>query len=380
MQRLSLANALRREQLIYWRDHPDQEGLTGPAVMDSRSVKSGTASLFSKNTVAKSDILGVASSLQGPQVAVANQPHTIYADTVIGGSHSSRVPDVPGASLQSETFECPYCRLNLNSAVMQDRMAWKRHVFRDLRPYTCSYPSCPSSDKLYPTKHDWIYHEAQLHRRKWVCRDCHLDFPSPGEMSAHLELGHPGRTSSSSHLEIYEMAVDDADPAECPLCPMKSNLKAIFKHLARHMEELSLFALPRLIEDEDNEEQANENDGEARSHLSFADVDLQSHFEFAVDIGPGNGEQSALVPNLQKNAARINEGVWESYKDIIIGKYTNGMSLADVAIYMEEEHGFVATKRQYVRRIGTVWGVRKYRARMENNLGPKKERRDKSPC
>ncbi|KAK0733075.1 hypothetical protein B0T26DRAFT_4524 [Lasiosphaeria miniovina] len=78
MQRLSLANALRREQLIYWRDHPDQVIFTEPTapaqpfpasqgpIVDGESVKSGTVSLFSKNTVAKSDILGVASSLQGP--------------------------------------------------------------------------------------------------------------------------------------------------------------------------------------------------------------------------------------------------------------------------------------------------------------------------
>jgi hypothetical protein len=140
IERLALANARRRGQLLYWRDHPDQVISTyqvpinttktrvteaaapGKRLLDGKSVKSTSTSLFSKNSMEMSDILGPANSKTGsPSLA----PRTTYCETIIGGSHSTRVPDAPEESTQSVTFECPYCHLELDSVAMRDRMTWK---------------------------------------------------------------------------------------------------------------------------------------------------------------------------------------------------------------------------------------------------------------
>lgn len=40
--------------------------------------------------------------------------------------------------------------------------------------------------------------------------------------------------------------MNDQRLIECPLCNMVGGLKSVLTHVSRHMEELSLFALPRL--------------------------------------------------------------------------------------------------------------------------------------
>lgn len=132
----------------------------------------------------------------------------------------------------------------------------RRHVFRDLRPYICSHSSCPSADKLYPNRHDWIYHEMQMHRRQWTCQECQLTVKSLEEMATHLEISHASSRTETQRivaLGLYEQPIDETAPAECPLCYTKSPLKLMLEHLGRHLEELSLFALPKPIEDDDQE-------------------------------------------------------------------------------------------------------------------------------
>lgn len=125
-ERIARANARRREQFIYWANHPDQ---SAPEKADTalcikqteatKSVKSAETSLFSKNTVARSDIVGVVM----PTID-SSGARTVYAETVVDSAYISRVPDAP-VNPDSTMFECPYCHIELNSASMQDRMTWK---------------------------------------------------------------------------------------------------------------------------------------------------------------------------------------------------------------------------------------------------------------
>ncbi len=66
----------------------------------------------------------------------------------------------------------------------------RRHVFRDLRPYTCTFAKCSNPDKLYATRRDWVYHEMQMHRRQWNCRSCDGQFATRDLMTSHLEMSH----------------------------------------------------------------------------------------------------------------------------------------------------------------------------------------------
>jgi len=150
-------------------------------------------------------------------------------------------------------------------------------VFRDLRPYICLHPACPNQDKLYATRHDWIYHEMQMHRRQWTCRDCHDTFFSREDMRAHLGSKHSSVGSSQMSdasrdalLVLHEQAMDEWLPASCPLCRRKSDLKSMLAHLGGHMEQLSLFALPRSVvdmEDEVGDEEENKPDGVSQTSM-----------------------------------------------------------------------------------------------------------------
>ncbi|KAK3985658.1 hypothetical protein QBC44DRAFT_384663 [Cladorrhinum sp. PSN332] len=263
IKRLAQANARRREQFAYWQEHPDEpvnnSGEHG-RIRDSRSVKSsGTSIVFSKDTVARSDIFGPSIPLQSD--AEERGPHTTYAPTVFGGTGSASVPKIPKEAEASATFECPYCHLELSSNDMKNRMTWKRHIFRDLRPYTCTYTTCPTGDKLYSSRSDWIYHEMQIHRRRWVCEPCQFVALSSGEMSAHLRSSHSMAESlSKSYSDIYERVMDDSQPATCPLCQMASTLRDMLRHLAQHLESLSLFTLPRLEADAENDQTDGSHD------------------------------------------------------------------------------------------------------------------------
>ncbi|KAK3319350.1 hypothetical protein B0H66DRAFT_624042 [Apodospora peruviana] len=93
---------------------------------------------------------------------------------------------------------------------------------------------------------------------------------------------------------------------------------------------------------------------------------------------PRNKDWS-FVNNAQINAPRIQDEVWESHKATILREYKDkGKTLEDVMKYMAQKHGFVATKRQYIHRIGTKWAVKKYKNGESSNR-PRKPKRAPSP-
>jgi hypothetical protein len=66
-------------------------------------------------------------------------------------------------------------------------------------------------------------------------------------MAGHLNHEHAGSFEQRQlmiMLEMSERPMDDAAPAECPLCPAQDSLGRLLGHLAQHLEEISLFALP----------------------------------------------------------------------------------------------------------------------------------------
>jgi len=124
----------------------------------------------------------------------------------------------------------------------------RRHVFRDLRPYVCTHSSCSSPDKMYATRRQWAYHEMQMHRRQWTCRQCNgTTFGSRGLMGTHLRTNHPRSWTEqqlSILLDMSEGPLDETQVLACPICPNELYLSRLLPHLADHMEEISLFVLP----------------------------------------------------------------------------------------------------------------------------------------
>jgi hypothetical protein len=133
----------------------------------------------------------------------------------------------------------------------------RKHVFRDLRPYVCSFEKCPDPGRLFVTRHDWIYHEQQMHRRKWICLSgCAKDLPSKASMVHHLLTKHSSTISErqvSTHADMCEREVNETESDFCLICREGMPTSRLYHHLATHMEELALFVLPLIPDDSEDE-------------------------------------------------------------------------------------------------------------------------------
>ena len=151
---------------------------------------------------------------------------TSYAPTLMGGG-AITIPAPPRASQDGAPFECPYCYFIIT---IQSTRSWNRHVFHDLQPYVCTEIGCSVPDKLYATRHEWMHHQKTVH-----CRQ-QSQSTGPGLQSEH---------------------------EKCHLCgDIQPPGKRQARHMARHLQELALFVLPR--SDEDSDEGKNDLDAEGR--------------------------------------------------------------------------------------------------------------------
>ncbi|KAK2877137.1 hypothetical protein FQN49_001381 [Arthroderma sp. PD_2] len=275
--RLARANARRREQLRYWVDHPyssrqDTANAFNPGLeqlpvgrrpvqasesqastlkppnsdLPSKEPKTGI-SMQSFSTAAISDIHDTNTNVR---------PLTVYSPTVVGSKRSNYIPSLPKAASENKTFLCPYCGATLESSKMKNEQSWMRHLFRDLRPYVCTFKNCQNSGKLFVTRRDWIYHELQIHRREFSCNQCHKVKSSRQDMSRHLREDH-SESISPTHLEIIldlssrQVDVSDSKKDPCLICGEEFSLHNLQKHLSHHMEDLALFVLSNTHEEEE---------------------------------------------------------------------------------------------------------------------------------
>lgn len=294
--RLGAGNTRRREQLRYWQEHPEQGSgmkmnaeipLPAPNVYQKLIVDPDTAlvgptpaksivhSIPASKFTAQSFSI-VAQSVLKDTATISGRPKTTYAASDYRPEATEiRLPDFPKAEKGAVTVPCPYCFAQLNVKEMANqRELWKyvhsflvlcilittrKHVFRDLRPYQCTWEHCSHSEKLYVTRHDWIFHETQIHRRQWTCRDCDETFKSKTSIENHMRGQHLGTFTEKQLpvlLNLCERAVEPTEPTECPLCekilPLASSRGGydLQSHLAWHLEQIALFVISRSDADE----------------------------------------------------------------------------------------------------------------------------------
>lgn len=149
---------------------------------------------------------------------------TTYAPSLTDGG-SITIPPPPKESAAGKEFECPYCffLIEINS-----KGSWTRHIFRDIKPYVCTMSDCTTPDRLFESRREWFFHVTLKHH------------------------------------------VDDLT---CPLCKdTLTSLRQFERHVARHLEELALFALPR----SEMDDESDENGLDARASSSGSHVGLGS--------------------------------------------------------------------------------------------------------
>lgn len=135
----------------------------------------------------------------------------------------------------------------------------RKHVFRDLRPYVCTFQDCRKPDRLFQSRHEWFDHELENHRREWFCNACQDPFKTRKLLIGHLTQAHP-EVGAEIPVEVLadrcERVVDHVEP--CPLCGGEYLPRQLQTHMGRHMQQLALFVLPNMCD-------VGESDGEEDS-------------------------------------------------------------------------------------------------------------------
>ena len=131
---------------------------------------------------------------------------------------------------------------------------FREHVLHDLRPYVCTFPHCDLA--LFSNKESWFKHELEDHRLEWCCQFCsHAPWETPEKYETHLRNDHANSLKGidlSVILQSSKQSVSTVSTSSCPFCDPEVKDESLpldtfsFKiHVAKHMEQLALFAIPR---------------------------------------------------------------------------------------------------------------------------------------
>ncbi|KAK4442030.1 hypothetical protein QBC34DRAFT_339374, partial [Podospora aff. communis PSN243] len=156
-----------------------------------------------------------------------------------------RVPPPPPEA-EHGTFECNFCYRMIAAS---SRPAWKRHVFNDLRPYTCLFKECLGYSTDFERRNQWRAHVLQHHWKSWRCPfQCDGAYTSASDLKQHLAQQHLPDVPPSQ-LEAISTAGEGQAPettaVKCPICHHATiGHRQYTRHVGRHLEQLALFALP----------------------------------------------------------------------------------------------------------------------------------------
>ncbi|KAL8392069.1 hypothetical protein RB595_002319 [Gaeumannomyces hyphopodioides] len=200
------------------------------------------------------------------------------------------------------------------SAFLDHEKAWKIHAFTDIRPYVCTLGGPECEDLMFPDRNSWFRHELTQHRSQFTCAECTAEFGSELKFRDHL----------AKHGESSDERMDDLAAAgrraqrtfvagDCPLCDEWEAAKAatssqvvtgpqLKRHVATHLEQLALFAVPRAVAGDEEEQEEFREDPEAKCEVATdKDKDRDyNHFRKLMAAAPQN---RALMAAAQKNRA-----------------------------------------------------------------------------
>ncbi|MCJ1459928.1 hypothetical protein MMC28_010307 [Mycoblastus sanguinarius] len=236
VQRLGIALTRRRKHLKYRERHHTKlsrdlgGGQTGRLAYDNLSVLSDTIA---------TDFRMAELSIEDNSTR-SETSETSFASTLLSGENIT-IPKPPKDSIEGAPFECPYCYYII---IAKNTRSWIKHVFLDLQPYSCTVIDCSIPHKLYSTQHEWSRHLNSAHGKAWH-----------GSGIATTTMGVGGKK-----LEVR---------ACCPLCKSEFDSEKQLEHdLARHLQELALFVLPK--------EENDSNDEGTEDGLGFVFIDESS--------------------------------------------------------------------------------------------------------
>lgn len=322
-KRLGEANARRRQYFKYRRDHndrlttvrienngdvsrpilsqgfqkdiqdeePERSEMTRPSLLADTAA---TPCLFEESGMMQHF------QLQDPQHAISVASFATHVDETTDAELP--FPAMPLEAQEGTPFLCPYCisfvQLKFEDAEHQWRFGkmllpvglllthFRKHVIRDLEPYICTHASCTLD--TFSSQNAWFEHELLMHRSRWTCPRCPSYFETPGRLRTHLEQKHQDSFSDrqiSTVVESSKRLSEHVASKECPFCDgswasleaqssysesgdtVLVSIKQYQQHLGRHLQQIALFALPRID---------HIPDGSAASRLVLGVPDVES--------------------------------------------------------------------------------------------------------
>ena len=250
------------------------------------------------------------------------QSETSYASS-ISPSNSSRMPAMPKQAENEKHFECPYCH---EIKIVKNTHEWRKHIFSDLQPFMCTFEDCATADKTYGGRREWFAHEISCHRRVWTCGGhCNGVFQSSEELIEHVKQNFSINITDQqipTFLEMRSSPVIKTATSCCPLCHADIvTTKSLQRHLGKHLQELSLFAIP--IKDEEDRLNSGVSDSNIQHSLSGSsdlhDENRSSRSIINSDIEPRKAVEKEPTSN---GVDMRHEGPGEE-KDRDLGKWLN---------------------------------------------------------
>jgi len=194
----------------------------------------------------------------------------------------------------------------------------RRHVLNDLEPYVCVFEGCKDPQRLFRDRSAWLLHQQEAHTRQWTCTAAsHIIsiFETEQDFENHMRYDHAAGFKESQ-LPWYKSRSQGPSATTftvCPLCgyePADDRILSlttakisdhnykykraavvsedISKHLAAHLQILSLKALPwqddveeAALSEKEASKHAEEGHGSdyTRSSLLLIDSDTSLKFE-----------------------------------------------------------------------------------------------------
>ena len=287
LTRIAKAISRRRQYVLYRQLHArklrsefdeDQEN-------ETRSILTQTTA----TTFQSSRSLGGRSTPTWSDYAPSITSETTYASLAANAGQLS-MPDIPEDAQSGAPFECPTCRKIVQLDEDKLTQDWHRHIFRDLRPYICTFQDCGTPNTDYESRHQWFNHETKIHRVSWICHGhCNDIFQSRETFHEHLlKSANIDATQLSTFTDMCLVPMRDSTRSQCPFCQdILLGAKAIEKHVGHHLEEIALFALPRsMFNDYDDENSGLEPSNEPAnedSHVEAIDTNESTTDEVRYD-------------------------------------------------------------------------------------------------
>ncbi|KAH7121456.1 hypothetical protein EDB81DRAFT_229486 [Dactylonectria macrodidyma] len=267
--RLGNAMARRRQYFQYREDHSNRlaEGLDGDELDHDLQATTIASSIPKHLKESRESAMKEFAGLDDNRSEISR---TSYAPS-IANTDQIRVPPLPKEHADGP-FKCPFCHMIVS---IETRHDWKKHVFRDLRPYVCLSKTCQTPDQQFSRRGDWSRHMIKEHWITWQCSfGCSGDFHNVEDFRKHTKTSH-AQDVPHDKIDILESLSISSDPSKaqmtCPLCltfPVTS-AQQYSSHVGEHLEQLALFTLPRQeyeeVGDDDSENVRNHNEKSVRS-------------------------------------------------------------------------------------------------------------------